>query len=88
MSANLGRVQAFDDSMPVKAERLDIMRTFWAVRNKSKGYILFTTDLQLAEIARRVYPQLKHSRIMNVLQAYPERVKLGQLYQHGQEVQL
>jgi hypothetical protein len=26
MSANLGRVQAFDDSMPAQAERLDIMR--------------------------------------------------------------
>lgn len=64
------------------------MRTEWAVINKSKGFYYEASDLQLAEIARRVYPQLKHARIVNVLQIQPERVRKGQLYQHGQEIHL
>lgn len=44
----------------------------------------WTSTLELAQIARRAYPELKGAHIRNVLQMAPEAIQLGRLYKGGE----
>lgn len=59
-------------------------RTMYRVNKRE--YQLFASSQELAEIARRIYPELKGGRITNVLQMMPSRVLLGKLYKNDEVV--
>jgi hypothetical protein len=53
---------------------------------KKDGYQVFTSTRELADIARRSYPQLKGGRITSILQL--GNVELGRLYFQGEVLDL
>jgi hypothetical protein len=54
-------------------------------RTAKGAYQCFSSTLQLAQIARRSYPELKGGRITHVLQGAPAKIQLGHLYRWDED---